>query len=275
MSLSKNIYIIAFLFFLILLANSLIIYPYFVLAEPPRPTSRITILGSVYCDVCHHNTFSKHSYFLPGVDVHVECKFKANSPRTTEQISFSVNRSTNIYGAYKLEIPDIDGVDCAEDRAIESFCQASLIGSSVSRCNVPCTRSSSTEITVKSKENNLCTYTLGALSYKPKKRNVTLCRNQSMELGNSWNSSKFFLPYLPPYNVFPQLPPLPQFPHLPPLPSFPLPPPYTNMNPPISLPFPFPPPFPQAPPPPPVFNFWDPRTWFPYYPPTNPNSHHP
>lgn len=29
-------------------------------------SSRITVMGIVYCDICSNNTFSKHSYFLPG-----------------------------------------------------------------------------------------------------------------------------------------------------------------------------------------------------------------
>ncbi|KAG8383316.1 hypothetical protein BUALT_Bualt05G0172000 [Buddleja alternifolia] len=248
---------------LFLVVNSLIYYPYLLLADdqPPQPTSRmITILGSVYCDVCYHNSFSKHSYFLPGVDVHVQCKLKASSPRTAEQISFSVNRTTDRYGMYKVDIPSVDGVDCTPDPPIQSFCQATLIGStdsvSASSCNVPSTRSSSTEITLKSKQNNVCSYTLGSLSYKPLIRNFSLCgrargKERLESATNSWNSSKTFLPYIPPY-VFPwpQLPPLPQFPPLPPLPplppfpSFPFPP---TTNPP-SLPFPFPPLPPFTPP---------------------------
>ncbi|KAL0447271.1 UNVERIFIED_CONTAM: hypothetical protein Slati_1855000 [Sesamum latifolium] len=145
---------------------------------PPQPTSHITILGSVYCDVCYRNTFSKHSYFLSGVDVHVQCRLKASSTRTTEEISFSVNRTTDRYGTYKVDIPSLDGVDCTHVATIHSFCQASLIATSVSGCNVPSTRSNSTEITVKSKQNNImCTYTLGALSYKPFTPNVSLCGN--------------------------------------------------------------------------------------------------
>ena len=32
----------------------------------PKPRSRITVIGTVYCDICSNNTFSRHSYFLPG-----------------------------------------------------------------------------------------------------------------------------------------------------------------------------------------------------------------
>uniref|UniRef100_A0A5B7BWR8 Pollen Ole e 1 allergen and extensin family protein n=1 Tax=Davidia involucrata TaxID=16924 RepID=A0A5B7BWR8_DAVIN len=286
------------LLFVLLLA-SLCTHPLMLAAQPSKPTSHITVVGAVFCDVCYNNTFSRHSYFLPGVDVHIECKFKANSPRTTEQIAFSVNRTTDKYGLYKLEIPSVEGVDCVEGPAIQSFCQASLIGSSSSACNVPGLKTSSNEITVKSKQASLCIYSLSALSYRPPYVNLTLCGNHKEELlSNSLNSSKFFLPHFPPYGFpwppLPQLPPLPQFPplpQLPPLPSLPPLPPFPSLPfpplppfpsfpfPPLpfpkppSLPFPFPPlppftPIPPllSPPPPPAFNLGDPRTWIPNIP---------
>ncbi|XP_059316498.1 uncharacterized protein LOC132067319 [Lycium ferocissimum] len=168
------------------------------------PSSRIIVQGSVFCDVCCDNTFSKHSYFLSGVDVHVQCRFKASSPRTAEQISFSVNRTTNRYGVYKLDIPSVDGVDCIEEPTIQSFCQVSLIGSTSQACNVPGLKSTSNEITIKSKQNNQCIYSLDALSYRPPEKNATLCGNSLPKIeedhSSSFNYSKFFLPYFPPYH---------------------------------------------------------------------------
>eukprot|EP00258_Populus_trichocarpa_P048791 XP_024464810.1 pollen-specific leucine-rich repeat extensin-like protein 4 [Populus trichocarpa] len=277
--------------------------PLSLIARPAtNPTSRISVVGVVYCDTCSTNTFSRHSYFLPGADVHIQCIFNANSPKTREKIEFSVNRTTDRYGIYKLEVPEVDGVDCEEGFAIESVCQASLIGSSSRVCNVPGLRISTNEISVKSKQNNLCIYSLNALSYRPSKKNITLCGSHKEELPNSLNSSKFFLPYFPPYGFpwppLPNLPPLPNFPPLPfpplppfpslpfpPLPSLPFPPlppipflpfPHLPFPSPPSLPFPFPPlpplpPFPPAPslfhpPPPPAFNLGDPRTWIPNIP---------
>lgn len=31
-----------------------------------KGNSQIIVMGLVYCDICSNNTFSKHSYFLPG-----------------------------------------------------------------------------------------------------------------------------------------------------------------------------------------------------------------
>ncbi|KAI7750992.1 LOW QUALITY PROTEIN: hypothetical protein M8C21_004195 [Ambrosia artemisiifolia] len=138
-----------FLFLLLLLL--VVVSP--LLAQPT--TSHITITGAVFCDVCYDNSFTKHSYFLPGVDVHLECKFQGKAPKSSsEQISFSVNRRTNRYGVYMLDIPSVEGVECVDGPTIESFCEASLIGSSLPTCNVPAVSTSSKEITVKS--TNLC-----------------------------------------------------------------------------------------------------------------------
>ncbi|OVA09612.1 Pollen Ole e 1 allergen/extensin [Macleaya cordata] len=282
---------------LILLASLLITHSLSVEAahhsKPTRSTSKISVMGIVYCDICSNNTFSKQSYFLPGVKVHMNCKFKATSPTTTEQISFSVNRTTDKYGVYKLDIPSVDGVRCAEGLSMESFCQASLIGSSSSSCSIPGLKTTTDGITFKSKHANLCIYSLNALNYRPPKRNITLCGEYKEELSNSLNSSKFFYPFFPPFGFpfpFPSFPPMPSLPFpLPPFPSFPFPPlpPFTSFpfpplpfSKPPSLPFPFPPlpPLPPTPslfspsPPPPAFNLMDPRTWIPFFPPSPPRQ---
>ncbi|OAY34257.1 leucine-rich repeat extensin-like protein 3 [Manihot esculenta] len=267
---------------ILLLLATFVAHPFSLLAQPANPISRISVVGVVYCDSCSTNSFSRHSYFLPGVDVHIQCTFKANAPKTAEQINFSVNRTTDRYGIYNLEIPKIEGVDCVDGSAIQSLCQASLIKSSSSACNVPGLKTTTNEISVKSKQDTHCIYSLNALSYKPAKRNDTLCgnRKQGTELPSSLNSSKFFLPYFPPYGFpWPTLPPLP-FPPLPPYPTLPFPPlppyptlPFPPLPPLPSLPFPFPPlpPIPPTPPlfqppPPPAFNLGDPRTWIPHIP---------
>ncbi|KAK7272814.1 hypothetical protein RIF29_13854 [Crotalaria pallida] len=236
--------------FLLLILTSFCSYPLVLIAQSPT-ISKISVVGVVYCDTCSNNIFSKQSYFLPGVEVHIECKFRATTPKTSEQISFSVNRTTDQYGVYKLEIPSVDGINCVDGSAIVSLCQASLIGSSSSTsCNVPFLKSTTSEISVKSKQDNQCIYTLSALSYKPPQRNTTLCGTSTSSL----DSSKFYFPYLPPY-VFPW----------PPFPSIPFPPitPIPSSIP--SLPFPFPPtpPYVFSPPP---FNLGDPTTWVPYIP---------
>ncbi|KAL3653861.1 hypothetical protein CASFOL_003542 [Castilleja foliolosa] len=136
---------------------------------------QITVMGMVYCDICSNNSFSRHSYFLPDVEVKIDCMFKAISPRTREQISFSVNRTTNKNGIYKLEIPSVDGVQCARDKAIANSCKATLVSSSFSACDAPGFRTTTDEISVKSRQDNFCIYSLNALTYRPSKRDIVLC----------------------------------------------------------------------------------------------------
>lgn len=112
---------------------------------------------------------------MAGVDVRIDCMFKAISPRTTEQISFSVNRTTNKYGIYKLEVPSVDGVQCAKDKAVGSACQASLLSTASPSCAVPSFRTTSDQISIKSRRANVCIYSLNALSYRPSKRDIALC----------------------------------------------------------------------------------------------------
>ncbi|KAF6137949.1 hypothetical protein GIB67_041822 [Kingdonia uniflora] len=265
---------------LLLLAFLFYTHLFSVEAHSTRSSSQITVMGAVYCDICSNNTFSRQSYFLSGVNVHISCKFKANSPTTTEQITFSVNRTTDKHGIYKLVIPSIEDVECTEGLTIQSFCQASLIGgAAASSCSVPGLKTTSDVISIKSKQANLCFYSLNALNYRPSKRDITLC-GESKGMSNSFNSSKFFFPYCPPFGFpwphFPQFPPFPKlpFPPLPPFPYWPFP----NPSSPPPLPFPFPqlPPLPPTPsllfpsPSPPAFSLRDPRTWIPYYPPSPP-----
>ncbi|XP_021745559.1 leucine-rich repeat extensin-like protein 3 [Chenopodium quinoa] len=250
-------------------------------------SSRITVVGAVYCDTCLNDGFSKHSYFIPGADVHIQCKFNAKSPKTAEMINFSVNRTTDIHGVYKLEIPSVDGIDCVDGPPIQSFCQASLLGSPSSACNVPALKATTTEVSVKSRKENLCVYSFTSLSFKPRKKNDKLCRKPEKvkELSNSGSSSKSLLPHdfpLPNQKTsksqasnlqsfpFPFSPPSLPFPF-----PFSSPPslPFPFSSPAPSLPFPFPPvPSLFQPPPPPSFSLGDPRTWIPHIPLTSPPS---
>ncbi|CAN7084799.1 unnamed protein product [Brassica oleracea var. botrytis] len=144
-----------------------------------KPTANITVMGLVYCDVCSNNSFSKHSYFMPGVEVRIICRFKAASSKTREMITFSANRTTNELGLYKLDITSVEGASCATEANKDSLvasCQASLIGSSSDSCNVPGYKTTTDQ--VKSKRSNLCVYRFTALNFRPFKKNIDLCGKQ-------------------------------------------------------------------------------------------------
>lgn len=163
---------------LFLLSSLFLHRPFLVEPAKSKPINpQIIVMGMVYCDICSNNTFSRHSYFLPGVQVKVDCTFKANSPRTTEQIQFSVNRTTNRYGIYKVEIPSVDGILCAREKAVGNSCRASLLSSSSSACDVPGSRTTSDEIAITSRKANTCIYSLGLLNFRPSRRSIALCGN--------------------------------------------------------------------------------------------------
>ncbi|KAJ0988780.1 hypothetical protein J5N97_007136 [Dioscorea zingiberensis] len=269
-----------------------------------KPLSNITVIGTVFCDACSSNNFSKHSYFLQGVKVLVDCNFRVNST-SKEEISIRVIRSTDEHGVYRLDIPPVDGFECREGKQMESFCHASLVESSSSSfCNLPNLRSSTEHVAMKCREGRACLYNLNALSFRPEKKDSNLCGTNEDSKSTGLNVSLFFwppsfpfpLPFSPPSFPFP-LPfsppsapsfplPLPFSPPSPPPFPFPVPPLLPPLSPlpslfspppppPPILPFPFPPlpplfPSPPMPsPPPPSFSLRDPRTWF--QPPSPPN----
>lgn len=122
-----------------------------------------------------NQTIINYSCMNAGAEVRIDCKFKLASPRTAEQISFSANRTTNRNGVYKMDIPSVDGINCAKEAQFLNTCRASLIKSISPACNVPAFVSTSNEFSVKSKEANLCIYSLYALSFKPSKKDLALC----------------------------------------------------------------------------------------------------
>ncbi|KAI0491600.1 hypothetical protein KFK09_025860 [Dendrobium nobile] len=249
--------------------------------------ANVTVVGTVFCDACSENTFSKHSYFLQGAKVQIVCKFSAETA-SGEEISINTERITDKFGVYKLDIPPVDGFECREGQALESFCKASLVQSPSPLCNVPSLSSSNEHLAFKAGEFNSCVYDLNALSYKPAQRDSSLCGTKSEDVASlvtvkpkNSNSALFFWP---PFFPWPNCPfPFP-FPNPPSFPfPFPLPLPFPS---PPSLPFPFPtipffappppafpfpfPPLPFfAPPPPPQFTFPFPFP-FPSLPPFNP-----
>ncbi|ESQ32782.1 hypothetical protein EUTSA_v10005021mg [Eutrema salsugineum] len=166
----KKLIMILFILLQLLLINSL---------SPKhssaKPKAEINVMGFVYCDVCSNNSFSRHSYFMSGVEVRIVCKFKAASSRTNEVITFSANRTTNEFGLYKVAITSLY---CADVDRLATSCQASLVGrlsSSDSSCSVPGYRTTTDQAVFKSKRSSICIYGFNALNFRPFKKNLALC----------------------------------------------------------------------------------------------------
>ncbi|KAK9067384.1 hypothetical protein SSX86_014712 [Deinandra increscens subsp. villosa] len=138
----------------------------------------ISVMGKVYCDPCYNNSFNTHhSYLLSGAEVSIDCKFQSATPGTVEQISFSVNRTTNRYGVYSLDVrvPSVDGIKCARDGAVFNTCRATLVRSGSSSCNVPGLAATSDRFSLESKRENGCIYSMFDLSFGPSKKDLAIC----------------------------------------------------------------------------------------------------
>ncbi|KAL6601782.1 hypothetical protein ACP70R_045002 [Stipagrostis hirtigluma subsp. patula] len=161
-------------------------------------SNNITVVGSVYCDACANNTFSKHSFFLKGARVLIQCSFKVNST-SSEELSLEAERTTDQNGVYKLDVPPVDGFACREGHELRSACRATLLRSSSAACNVPGLGASTQHIALRSRATNACFLNLNALNFRPAKRDGRLCHGGGGggAAGGAFGSSLFFWPFLP------------------------------------------------------------------------------
>lgn len=167
-------------------------------------SNNITVVGSVYCDACSNNTFSKHSFFLKGARVLIQCSFKVNNSTSVapEEISLEAERTTDQHGVYKLDVPPVDGFECREGHELRSACRATLVRSSSSACNVPGLRGSTQHIALRGgpRAAAACFLNLNALNFRPAKRDRALCHGgngDGSDNGDAFGSSLFFWPFLP------------------------------------------------------------------------------
>ncbi|KAJ6832123.1 uncharacterized protein M6B38_286045 [Iris pallida] len=229
-----------------------------------KPTSDVAVIGSVFCDSCSENAYSKRSYFLKGAKVLIQCKFG--------RTSIAANRTTDRYGVYRLDIPLAGRFKCREGRETRSMCRAVLTDSASSHCSLAGLRRSASHAAVRvprTPGSRLCVLNMNAVSSRPRTRDAGYCGSGAAD--SSIDSSLFFFwPLYPPLGL-PWLhwPPLPfAFPPLPfpfnvvPLPDpsslpFSLPPWLLPFLDPASLPFPFSliPPLIPIPTPPPPYPF--------------------
>ncbi|XP_065637631.1 uncharacterized protein LOC112023845 isoform X2 [Quercus suber] len=187
------------------------------------------VVGSVYCDTCFQEDFSKSSHFISGASVAVECKYGTSKP------SFHKEVKTDQHGEFKVHLPFSVSKHV---KKIEG-CSVKLISSSEPYCAVASTATSSS-LRLKSRKQGTHIFSAGFFTFKPLKQ-PNLCNQKpsiqnSKELGSNKLSPTDGLdfpppiqdptsPYLPPLPKLPELPPLPQLPPLPNLPGLPFPPP--------------------------------------------------
>ncbi|KAJ6707546.1 hypothetical protein OIU85_027862 [Salix viminalis] len=203
-----------------------------------KPPSAV-VVGTVYCDTCFQEDFSRNSHFISGAHVAVECKDEKSRP------SFREEAKTDEHGEFKVHLP------FSVTKHVKKIqgCSVELLSSSEPFCAVASTATSSS-LRLKSRKEGTHIFSAGFFTFKPEKQPF-IC-NQKPRTGNSreFSSRKASLPPvdnpttfpsplqdpkipgLPPVNqnlpplplipgVLPPLPPLPPLPGLPLLPPVP------------------------------------------------------
>ncbi|KAM7520617.1 hypothetical protein LguiB_019579 [Lonicera macranthoides] len=184
------------------------------------------VVGTVYCDTCFHQDFSKTSHFISGALVAIECNDTNSKPNFLKEVK------TNERGEFKVNLP------FSVSKHIKKIkgCSVKIISSSEPYCAVASTATSSS-IHLKSRKPGTHIFSAGFFTFKPLKQPALCSQKPSTQISKEFNSMKPFLddpsfpppiqdplmPFLPPLPQLPNLPPLPQLPIMPPLPGFPFP----------------------------------------------------
>ncbi|KAJ8643766.1 hypothetical protein MRB53_005514 [Persea americana] len=180
------------------------------------------VVGTVYCDTCFHQQFSKASHFISGASVEVECGDLRN------KTAFFKKVKTNKHGQFKFHLP------FAVSKHIKKInkCSVKLVSSSEPFCAVA-SMATSSSLHLKSRKQGIHIFSAGFFTFKPLQQ-PDLCYEKPNLKTSSLSPMKTIFPYpnipqFPPLNQdpppmvslppLPKLPPLPTLPTLPPLPS--------------------------------------------------------
>ncbi|KAL5739309.1 hypothetical protein ACOSQ2_028489 [Xanthoceras sorbifolium] len=192
------------------------------------PSTVVVVVGTVYCDTCFQDDFSKSSHFISGASVAVECR----------DGSFRQEVKTDEHGQFKIPLP------FSVSKHVKKIkrCVVKLIKSSEPNCAVASTATSSS-LHLKSRKEGTHVFSAGFFTFKPLNQPNLCNQKPSLENSKEFNFNKVpsippvdnptfpppiqdpTTPDLPPIPLLPKLPPLPQLPPLPPLPGLPYLPP--------------------------------------------------
>ncbi|GAV60102.1 Pollen_Ole_e_I domain-containing protein [Cephalotus follicularis] len=197
-------------------------------ARPVNKHQSAVIVGTVYCDTCFQEDFSKTSHFISGASVAVECKDGDSKPSFREEVK------TDKHGEFKVHLPFSVSKHV---KKIEG-CSVKLISSSEPYCGVASTATSSS-LHLKSRKQGVHIFSAGFFTFKPLKQPILCNQKPSEQNSKELNAKKIGIPtifpppiqepnlppinqnYLPGLPLLPKLPPLPELPPLPPLPGLP------------------------------------------------------
>ncbi|KAM7279990.1 hypothetical protein ACFE04_007124 [Oxalis oulophora] len=182
--------------------------------DDKKPSSAV-IVGTVYCDTCFQQDFSKtSSHFIPGASVAVECKDE-DSKHTFRQ-----EAKTDEHGEFRVHLP----LSVSKHVKKIKLCSVKLISSNGPYCGVTSTATTSSSLHLKSKKQGIHIFSAGFFTFKPNLCNQKPSVRNSKQLYNKKNENPP-IPFPAPLRD-PETPPdLPEIPLLPRLPPFPILPP--------------------------------------------------
>ncbi|GFY84841.1 pollen Ole e 1 allergen and extensin family protein [Actinidia rufa] len=195
-------------------------------AKHEKKLPSAVIVGTVYCDTCFQESFSKSSHFISGALVGVQCGWTSSSPSFHEEVK------TNDHGEFTVHLPPLVAKHVRKIKG----CSVRLISSGEPYCAVASTATSSS-LHLKSRNRGTHIFSAGFFTFKPLKQPTLCSQKPSVHNSREFNSQKSQIPmpddltfpptiqdppmpFLPPIdqNNLPPLPILPPLPQLPPLP---------------------------------------------------------
>ncbi|KAJ6416999.1 hypothetical protein OIU84_002815 [Salix udensis] len=184
------------------------------------------VVGTVFCDTCFQEDFSRNSHFIPGASVAVECRDEKSRPSFREEVK------TDEHGEFEVHLP------FSVTKHVKKIkrCSVKLLKSSEPNCAVASSATSSA-LHLKSRKQGTHIFSAGFFTFKPEKQPILCNQKPSIENSREFSSRKTSQPSidnptfppplqdpttpdLPPLNPI-NLPPLPVLPPLPPLPLLP------------------------------------------------------
>ncbi|KDP24305.1 hypothetical protein JCGZ_25601 [Jatropha curcas] len=214
-------------------------------ARPLQNLPSAVVVGTVYCDTCFQEDFSKNSRFISGASVAVECRDENAKKGFYQEVK------TNNHGEFRVHLP------FSVSKHVKKIkkCSVKLISSNEPYCAIASTATSST-LHLKSRKQGIHIFSAGFFSFKPQNQPNLCNQKPSIQDSKELNSQK--ISSIPPFStpisnpIFP--PPLedPTIPNLPPVTQNPVPPVPTIPLLPNLPPLPQLPPLPNLPPLPPL-----------------------
>ncbi|CAI9758715.1 unnamed protein product [Fraxinus pennsylvanica] len=196
-------------------------------AEHQNELHSAVVVGTVYCDTCFHQDFSKASHFISGASVAVECEVTGSRP------GFRLEVKTNEHGEFKVNLPFSVSKHVKKIKG----CSVKLISSGEPFCAVAATATSSS-LHLKSRKEGTHIYSAGFFTFKPLKQPELCDQKPVIKNSKGLDSEKSSISnpndptFAPPIQdppsdppalgqLLPPLPPLPQLPNLPSVPGIP------------------------------------------------------